>query len=469
MARRTIQKNKLFCAPNSAPMSLVGSSVNGACYCRDTQTVFDREFSHANMSSLQTEISNETDTTVKSQNHSFRVPFVSIIVAAYNEDLVIDRLLRSCAGLTYPSDKFQIIIVDDSEDNTFDIIKGWKKKLPNLKVVHRSDRTGWKGGALNVALKYINEKSSYILFVDADNTLETDILESFVSRFLNLDLHGTSIEVIQGYPLPRIYCGNSDHSLKHAHGCSWVAKGIDFRLARRNIIEFIAKDHMNLPLQITGSLFMIKSDVMKSIRFSNDLSEDWDLTIRLYLRATNSSLYHKKGMNVITFDPLLVSSTEVTTRLIPYLRQRMRVSEGNTRGLRTNIVNILSRKMPWAHKIEILLTGLSYAKFIGVLALILIDFTILLVARTDFILSNDIIKVSFITQAANLFTALAGIFMSIPICRKVRNYNMTDVLALLLLNICTIPAFVIGSFRGMIRKDGVFYRTARIPEKTSGM
>lgn len=42
--------------------------------------------------------------------------FISIFVATHNESLVIERLLKSFAALSYPIDRFEIIIVDDSID-----------------------------------------------------------------------------------------------------------------------------------------------------------------------------------------------------------------------------------------------------------------------------------------------------------------------------------------------------------------
>jgi hypothetical protein len=115
------------------------------------------------------------------------IPFISILVPARNEDLVIDRLMRSCAALTYNKDNFEIIVVDDdSEDNTYDIVRKWTDKILNLKVIRRNKRIeGWKGGVLNLAIKNMNTNSSYVLVVDADNILATDILERFVSCFTN--------------------------------------------------------------------------------------------------------------------------------------------------------------------------------------------------------------------------------------------------------------------------------------------
>jgi hypothetical protein len=56
---------------------------------------------------------------------------------------------------------------------------------------------------------------------------------------------------------------------------------------------------MSLPVQIIGSLFMIRSEVIKSLGFSNDISEDLDLTFDIYLSSYSKNKlqqqYHKKS------------------------------------------------------------------------------------------------------------------------------------------------------------------------------
>ena len=399
-------------------------------------------------------------------------PFISILIATYNERLVIDRLMRSCAALTYNREKFEIIIVDDSEDDTFDILKNWKQEIPNLKVIHRNERTGWKGGALNIALKNININSSYVLIVDADNVLMNDTLERFVSYFSKYNSDGNYIDVIQGYPISRVF-NNSNASLDTTN-TNWIARGIEFRLAQRNIIEFLAKDRIKLPVQITGSLFMIRSDLIKQFGFSNDLCEDWELTLNVYFHTNIMSSYgnetyyrncrnnnNNKNRKKVIFDPLLVSYCEASTKLGPYLRQRMRVSEGHTRAFRKNLIKILTSKIAFTDKIEFFFIGGQYAKFILLFALIIIDCLILISSGTEFIINNNIMNLTLIIQIANLLVIIGTSLLAIPLCSYIRNYDVKDSLYLLLLNLCTMPAFVLGSLRGFFRKEGIFYKTER--------
>jgi hypothetical protein len=75
--------------------------------------------------------------------------------------------------------------------------------------------------------------------------------------------------------------------------------------------------------------------------------------------------------------------------------------------------------------------------------------------------TNDLVKLSIFVQTTNLFTAVGITFMSMPLCRDVRNYNKKDVLYFLFLTLITTPFIVFGSLRGIIRNEGTFYKTKR--------
>lgn len=62
-----------------------------------------------------------------------------------SESLVINRMLNSFVALSYPDDRFGIIVVDDSTDDTYQKIQTRLLDLQDLKVIHRQSRAGWKG------------------------------------------------------------------------------------------------------------------------------------------------------------------------------------------------------------------------------------------------------------------------------------------------------------------------------------
>ena len=432
-------------------------------------------------------------------------PFISIFVATHNESLVIDRLLNSFVALSYPNDRLEIIIVDDSTDDTYHKIQTRLPDLHNLKVIHRENRTGWKGGALNIALDAMDKRTSNVLVLDADNILLEDTVEKFVSIFIEEQYFykekGISVVAIQGFPISKSNLESGAECMIEGESGNWVSRAIDFRLSQRNMIEFAAKDLLDLPVQVTGSLFMIKADIIKSIAFSTDLCEDWELTLDVYccsyhlpllssttdlmmisdsttqsIRNPPSSqkIFSNPDMvsfkSRILFDQGLVSYCEAPTDLVAYFRQRMRVSEGHTRGLRRKIRHITKSKMlSNIEKLELFLNGLQYAKFIFVLCIGILDILLILMFPLDSNKNNpqlmNLFGISLSLQAANLAISIARVMWATKICRPVRKYGIKDAFSLLALYVITTPAFVIGSLRGFLCNKGTFYKTRRNTSK----
>jgi len=174
-----------------------------------------------------------------------------------------------------------------------------------------------------------------VLVTDADNVLVPNTLESIIAYFLELHSKGQHVNAIQGYLLPLVNKVNERKSYSEpAHRTypeSWVSKAIDFCRAQRNMVEFVAKNHLGPSVEITGSLFLIRTEVIKEIGFSEDLTEDWDLTIDLHLLERSPGKPHSsRGIGksnivsrhsikctdkkkAIAYNPMLVSYCETTT------------------------------------------------------------------------------------------------------------------------------------------------------------
>ncbi len=435
-----------------------------------------------------------------------RLPYISILVASYNESKLIKRLLSSISTLDYGSGKYEVIIVDDSTDETLSVLRKWQKEIPCLKIIHREKREGWKGGALNMGIRQLSYQSDIVLVVDADNVLMKDTLKQVADSFMSLHEKGFSRLVIQGYPIPTVYTKhilfpnqNPVYDLLATNknkSNNWVARGISLRLSQRNLIEFVAKERLGLPLPITGSLFAIKAPVLKHLGFSHDLCEDWDLTLEVYLSSysnnsreiiyknynksynddgngdvagsNGSTIGYGKGppvnKKIISFDQCLVSFTEAAEKVGAYFNQRVRVSEGHTRGFRKRLVKILRNgNLPLTFKIELIFMGLRYAKFIPLCSMIILDLLLLMDKGIEPLLNNGVPQTALVLQALSLVTYI--IFNVFSTRHNSKNnmmtYRVKDMFYLLLLNICTIPAFILGSSLGFLRNSGSFYRTAR--------
>jgi 1,2-diacylglycerol 3-beta-glucosyltransferase len=111
------------------------------------------------------------------------LPFVSLLVAAKNEELVIGNLVNNLCNLDYPSSGYEVWIVDDnSSDKTPQLLCELADKYENLKVFRRKPgASGGKSGALNQVLPHT--KGEFIAVFDADAQVSSDILLRTIPLF----------------------------------------------------------------------------------------------------------------------------------------------------------------------------------------------------------------------------------------------------------------------------------------------
>ncbi len=102
---------------------------------------------------------------------SSRLPFISIIIAARNEEMNIGKCIESIINQTYPANKFEIIVTDDhSTDNTASIVQSFQNE--NISLLHLSDfienqeLNSYKKKSIDTALRFA--KGDLIVTTDAD-------------------------------------------------------------------------------------------------------------------------------------------------------------------------------------------------------------------------------------------------------------------------------------------------------------
>ena len=114
-------------------------------------------------------------------------PFVTIQLPIFNELHVVERLLDAVAAIEYPKDKIEIQVLDDSTDETSDIIarKIVLLKQNNIPILHiqRQNREGYKAGALKNALSLA--KGDFLAVFDADFLPSKDFLKQTIPFFAN--------------------------------------------------------------------------------------------------------------------------------------------------------------------------------------------------------------------------------------------------------------------------------------------
>jgi 1,2-diacylglycerol 3-beta-glucosyltransferase len=105
---------------------------------------------------------------------------VDVVVAARDEQAVINRLVEHLAQLRYPAEQLRLWVIDDgSSDRTPELLTELQRRFPQLRVIRREpDTGGGKSGALNLALKQLQGR--WMLVLDADAELQPDTLERLI-------------------------------------------------------------------------------------------------------------------------------------------------------------------------------------------------------------------------------------------------------------------------------------------------
>ena len=113
------------------------------------------------------------------------LPAVTVQLPVFNEPFVVERLIHTAVALQYPADKLQIQVIDDSTDSTTEHAARWvayyKEKGVNISLVHRSQRNGFKAGALAEALPQAS--GEFIAIFDADFQPQPDFLQQTIPHF----------------------------------------------------------------------------------------------------------------------------------------------------------------------------------------------------------------------------------------------------------------------------------------------
>ena len=119
----------------------------------------------------------EKKTTIK--------PFVSVIIPALNEKDHIEKILFDVSNQTYPTEKYEILVIDDeSSDITSNLVMALTEKYQNIKLLNAKDGDStlkFKKRPLDLGIR--NSSGEFIIQTDADCQVSNRWLETMVSYF----------------------------------------------------------------------------------------------------------------------------------------------------------------------------------------------------------------------------------------------------------------------------------------------
>jgi cellulose synthase/poly-beta-1,6-N-acetylglucosamine synthase-like glycosyltransferase len=256
------------------------------------------------------------------------LPVVTIQLPIFNEMYVADRLIDAVCEIDYPKDKLEIQVLDDSTDETTEIAALAVRRQAalgfDIKYLHRTDRTGYKAGALEAALKVA--RGEFVAIFDADFIPTKDFLMRTVGYFVNPKVALVQARwghINQGYSLlTKIQAILLDghfvleHGGRNRAGCFFNFNGTAGVWRRTAIADAGGWQH-------------------------DTLTEDLDLSYRAQLRGWQ-----------FLFLPDLVTPAEVPVEMNAFKSQQHRWAKGSIQTCVKVLPAILASDLPRKVKVE---------------------------------------------------------------------------------------------------------------------
>ncbi|NER48266.1 MAG: glycosyltransferase [Symploca sp. SIO1A3] len=302
-------------------------------------------------------------------------PLVTIQLPIYNELYVVERLLKAITSLDFPKDRLEIQVLDDSRDETPQIIAAQIQALKNqgINITHlqRPTRKGYKAGALAYGLEIA--KGDYLAIFDADFLPEPDFLLKTLPYFSD-----NKVGLVQA----RWSHVNENYSI--------FTRIQAFNLNGHFSIEQQGRNAGGYFINFNGTAGIWRKATIQSAGgwHSDTLTEDLDLSYRAQLQ----------GWKFVYLEDV-VAPSEIPVAVEAIKSQQYRWSKGGAETARKHLLNIIFKsKLPWLTKIHCTAHLLNSVVFIMVLCLTILSIPILLIKHTypEFSLFFTVINVFFL-------------------------------------------------------------------------
>jgi cellulose synthase/poly-beta-1,6-N-acetylglucosamine synthase-like glycosyltransferase len=202
-----------------------------------------------------------------------KYPVVTVQLPIYNEKYVVSRLIEASCAIIYPKEKLEIQVLDDSTDDTVEVVAHLIDKFQKLgfdiKQIRRGTRKGFKAGALKEGLT--TARGEFVAIFDADFVPRQDFLLKTLPHFTT----NPAIGMVQ----TRWEHINSDYSL--------LTRTQAMALDGHFVIEQSVRNKVGFFINFNGTAGVWrKSCIEDAGNWQEDtLTEDLDLSYRVQLRG----------------------------------------------------------------------------------------------------------------------------------------------------------------------------------------
>jgi cellulose synthase/poly-beta-1,6-N-acetylglucosamine synthase-like glycosyltransferase len=255
-------------------------------------------------------------------------PLVTIQLPIYNEMYVAERLIDAVCAMDYPKDRLEIQVLDDSTDETRDIVELAVRRQAarghDIRHLHREDRSGFKAGALDQGLRAA--RGAFVAIFDADFVPSPDFLRKTVPYFQDEKL--ALVQARWGHI-------NHDYSL--------LTRVQAVMLDGHFVLEHGGRNRSGCFFNFNGTAGIWRRMAIEDAGgWQHDtLTEDLDLSYRAQLRGWQ-----------FLFLPDLVTPAEVPVEMNGFKSQQFRWAKGSIQTCRKLLPLILMSNLPLKIKAE---------------------------------------------------------------------------------------------------------------------
>ncbi len=269
-------------------------------------------------------------------------PFVSVMVPAHNEAVVIRKTVQSLLDLDYPKDRYEIIVINDnSSDNSHDILTEMQEDNPdrNLIVISTDSIIGGKGKSNSLNIGFEKSKGEILAIYDADNTPEKKALKYLVQTLVKDDELGAVIG--------KFRCRNKSRNL--------LTKFINIETLTFQWMAQAGRWQLLNLCTIPGTNFVIRRSIIEEMGGwdTKAITEDTEISFRMY----------RMGYK-IKFMPLAVTWEQEPQTIKVWIKQRTRWAKGNTYVVIKNF-KYLFKSNAGVTRFDILYYAMTYFLFLS--------------------------------------------------------------------------------------------------------
>ena len=357
-------------------------------------------------------------------------PPVTVQLPIFNEKYTVERLLRAVTRLDYPADRLQIQVLDDSTDDTVDLIASlvdiYKSRAVNIELVHRVDRKGYKAGALQNGLR--TATGELIAIFDADFVPKPDWLKRTVPSFQNPNIG--CLQTRWGHT------NQQYNSLTQAE-----AMGIDGHF----IIEQTVRSKNGFFLNFNGTAGLWRRACIEDAGGWqwDTLTEDLDLSYRAQMRGWK-----------FDYLPDVVVPAELPPQVEAYKKQQFRWAKGSFQVVRKILPSVLRADLPWTVRFMAILHLTGYFVHPLMLSLLLLTLPVGLLVPGAF----SIFPISLVAGLGPpLLYLTATATQHRSILRRMSSFPL-----LVIVGFGLSLSTTIAVLEGLFSKGGAFIRTPKL-------